>query len=101
VGAPVAGRQWVETEGLIGCFLNTLVLRTDTSGSPSFRELAARVRAVTLEAYSNQAVPFEAVLARLNLQRDLSRTPLFQVMFNMLNLPARELSLPGLAMQVL
>ena len=101
VGAPVAGRQWVETEGLIGCFLNTLVLRTDTSGSPSFRELVARVRTVTLEAYSNQAVPFEAVLARLNLQRDLSRTPLFQVMFNMLNLPARELSLPGLALQVL
>jgi amino acid adenylation domain-containing protein len=101
VGAPVAGRQWTETEGLIGCFLNTLVLRTDLSGTPSFREMAARVRAVTLEAYSNQTVPFEAVLARLNLQRDLSRTPLFQVLFNMLNLPPAELSLPGLELRVL
>ena len=101
VGAPVAGRQWIETEGLIGCFLNTLVLRTDLSASPSFRELAARVRKVTLEAYANQAVPFEAILGRLNVQRDLSRTPLFQVLFNMLNLPAAELSLPGLAMQSL
>jgi amino acid adenylation domain-containing protein len=101
VGAPVAGRQWAETEGLIGCFLNTLVLRIDLSGTPSFRELVARVRAVTLEAYSNQTVPFEAVLARLNLQRDLSRTPLFQVLFNMLNLPPAELSLPGLELRVL
>ena len=101
VGAPVAGRQRGETEGLIGCFLNTLVLRTDLSGCPSFRELVARVRTVTLEAYSNQAVPFEAILARLNLQRDLSRTPLFQVLFNMLNLPSAELSLPELELQVL
>jgi amino acid adenylation domain-containing protein len=101
VGAPVAGRQWVETEGLIGCFLNTLVLRTDLSGTPSFRELAARVRTVTLEAYSNQSVPFEAVLSRLRLDRDLSRAPLFQVLFNMLNLPPAELSLPGLELRVL
>ncbi|MFL6293378.1 MAG: amino acid adenylation domain-containing protein, partial [Thermoanaerobaculia bacterium] len=101
VGAPVAGRQWGETEDLIGCFLNTLVLRTDLSGSPSFRELAARVRTVTLEAYSHQEVPFEAVLARLRLDRDLSRTPLFQVLFNMLNLPRADLSLPGLDLRVL
>jgi amino acid adenylation domain-containing protein len=101
VGVPVAGRQWVETENLIGCFLNTLVLRTDTSGQPSFRELAARVRAVTLDAYSHQSVPFEAVLARLGLRRDLSRTPLFQVLFNLLNLPATELSLPGLELRAL
>jgi amino acid adenylation domain-containing protein len=101
VGAPVAGRQWTETEGLIGCFLNTLVLRTDLSGSPSFRELVSRVRTVTVEAYSNQTVPFEAVLAHLNLQRDLSRTPLFQVLFNMLNLPAADLSLPGLELRLL
>jgi amino acid adenylation domain-containing protein len=101
VGAPVAGRQWSETEGLIGCFLNTLVLRTDLSGSPSFRELTARVRTVTLEAYSHQDVPFEAILARLRLDRDLSRTPLFQVLFNMLNLPRAELSLPGLDLRAL
>ena len=101
VGAPVAGRQWAETEGLIGCFLNTLVLRTDLSGFPSFRELVSRVRTVTVEAYSNQTVPFEAVLARLNLDRDLSRTPLFQVLFNLLNLPPAELSLAGLELRIL
>ena len=101
VGVPVAGRQWAETENLIGCFLNTLVLRTDTSGRPGFRELAARVRTVTLEAYSHQSVPFEAVLARLGLRRDLSRAPLFQVLFNLLNLPATELSLPGLELRAL
>ena len=101
VGVPVAGRQWVETEGLIGCFLNTLVIRTDTSGQPSFRALAARVRTVTLEAYSHQNVPFEAVLGRLGLRRDLSRAPLFQVLFNLLNLPATELSLPGLELRAL
>ncbi|MBW8879229.1 MAG: amino acid adenylation domain-containing protein, partial [Acidobacteria bacterium] len=101
VGAPVAGRRWKETEGLIGFFLNTLVLRTDLSGPPSFRELAARVRTVTLEAYSHQDVPFEAVINRLRLARDLSRAPLFQVLFNMLNLPARGLALPELDLQVL
>ncbi|HKH43956.1 MAG TPA: amino acid adenylation domain-containing protein, partial [Thermoanaerobaculia bacterium] len=99
VGVPVAGRQWVETEGLIGCFLNTLVLRTDTSGQPSLRALAARVRTVTLEAYSHQNVPFEAVLARLGVRRDLSRAPLFQVLFNLLKLPPMELSLPGLELR--
>ncbi|HEY2737852.1 MAG TPA: condensation domain-containing protein, partial [Thermoanaerobaculia bacterium] len=101
VGVPVAGRQWAETEDLIGCFLNTLVLRTDTSGQPSFLALAARVRTVTLEAYSHQSVPFEAVLARLGVRRDLSRSPLFQVLLNLLNLPATELSLPGLELRAL
>jgi amino acid adenylation domain-containing protein len=101
VGAPVAGRRWSETEGLIGCFLNTLVLRTDLSGAPSLRRLAAQVRQVTLEAYSHQDVPFEAVLARLRPERDLSRAPLFQVLLNMLNLPAADGSLPGLGLRVL
>jgi len=101
VGAPVAGRRWKETEGLIGFFLNTLVLRTDLSGPPSFRDLAARVRTVTLEAYSHQDVPFEAVLNRLRLDRDLSRSPLFQVLFNMLNLPVSGLSLPELELRAL
>jgi amino acid adenylation domain-containing protein len=101
VGVPVAGRQQSETEGLIGCFLNTLVLRTDLSGAPSFRELVARVREVALAAFAHQDVPFEAVLARLHVDRDLSRSPLFQVLFNMLNLPAADLSLPGLDLRVL
>jgi amino acid adenylation domain-containing protein len=101
VGAPVAGRRAVETENLIGCFLNTLVLRTSLGGAPSFRELAARVREVTLGAYSHQDVPFEAVLASLPQPRDLSRTPLFQVMVNLLNLPSAEMHLPGLAIESL
>ncbi len=101
VGAPVAGRRAVETEGLIGCFLNTLVLRTGFEGGPGFRELVARVREVTLGAYSHQDVPFEAVLASLPQQRELSRTPLFQVMVNLLNLPSMELDLPGVAFESL
>ncbi|HSK76239.1 MAG TPA: amino acid adenylation domain-containing protein [Thermoanaerobaculia bacterium] len=99
VGTPVAGRRTVETERLIGIFLNTLVLRTDLSGSPGFAELVARVREVTLGAFSHQDVPFEALLAELPQQRDLSRTPLFQVMFNLLNLPPAELRLPGLTLE--
>ena len=98
IGAPVAGRRAVETEELIGCFLNTLVLRTDLGGGPGFRELVARVREVTLGAYSHQDVPFEAVLAGLPQQRDLSRTPLFQVMVNLLNLPKAKIELPGLTL---
>ncbi len=100
VGAPIAGRRMVETEGLIGFFLNTLVLRTDLAGNPTFRELLARVRAVTLGAYSHQDIPFEALLARLPQQRDPSRTPLFQVMFNMLNTPdSQAIPLPGLTIE--
>jgi amino acid adenylation domain-containing protein len=98
MGTPIAGRRRLETEGLIGFFLNTLVLRTDLSGSPSLRTLAGRVRAVTLDAYAHQDIPFEAVLAGLKGERDLSRTPLFQVLFNMLNLPRGELRLPGLTL---
>src|SRR6202035_5325491 len=97
VGAPVAARRAVETEELLGCFLNTLVLRTGFGGQPDFRGLVEQVREVTLGAYSHQDVPFEAVLAALPVQRDLSRTPLFQVMVNLLNLPAIEMRLPGLA----
>ncbi len=101
VGAPVAGRRAVETEGLIGCFLNTLVLRTGLGGEPGFRDLVARVREVTLGAFSHQDVPFEAILASLPQPRDLSRTPLFQVMVNLLNLPSTELRLPGLTLESL
>ncbi len=96
VGAPVAGRRAVETEELIGCFLNTLVLRTGFGGQPGFRSLVEQVREVTLGAYSHQDVPFEAVLAALPVQRDLSRTPLFQVMVNLVNVPTAAMRLPGL-----
>ena len=86
VGTPIAGRNRQEIEGLIGFFLNHLVLRIDLSGHPSFRELLHRVRDMALGAYIHQDLPFERLLEELQPQRDLSRTPLFQVYFNMLEL---------------
>jgi amino acid adenylation domain-containing protein len=96
VGTPIAGRRLAETEGLIGFFLNTLVLRTDLGGNPSFRELLGRVRGNVLGAFTHQDIPFEALLAELQPERDLSRTPFFQVFINMLNFPAEDLAVPGL-----
>ncbi len=95
VGTPVAGRTRPEIEGLIGFFLNTLVLRTDLSGWPAFRELVRRVRAAALGAYTHQDVPFERLLEDLQPERDLSRTPLFEVFFNFLNFPPSRAKLPG------
>jgi len=89
VGSPIAGRRHVETESLIGFFLNTLALRTRLAGDPPFRELLDWVRETTLGAFSHQDVPFEALLAEIKPERDLSRTPVFQVFFNMLNFPSQ------------
>ncbi|MEP7013165.1 MAG: non-ribosomal peptide synthase/polyketide synthase, partial [Acidobacteriota bacterium] len=99
VGTPIAGRGRIETEKLIGLFLNTLALRTDLSGSPSFADLVARVRETALGAYGHQDVPFEKILDDLRPSRDLGRTPLFQVFFNLLNLPNVKVELPGLALE--
>lgn len=82
IGAPFAGRRMKETEGMIGFFVNTVVLRTVLSGELSFRGLLDRVRDVVLEAQPFQDMPFEKIVESLALQRDLSRTPLFQVFFN-------------------
>jgi amino acid adenylation domain-containing protein len=101
VGSPIAGRNRAETKGVIGFFLNTLVLRTDLSGTPTFREVLERVRDTTLDAYSHQDVPFEALLEELQPERDLSQTPLFQVFFNMMNLPMEEVQLPDLKVEFL
>ena len=95
VGSTIAGRNRPETEGLIGFFINALALRTDLSGNPTFLELLKRVRDICLDAYTHQDLPFERVVEEINPHRDLSRNPLFQVMFNMANTSERTLTLPG------
>ena len=87
VGSPIAGRSHRETEGMIGFFVNTLVMRTEVSGESTFRELLQAVKTTALEAYTHQDLPFEKLVTALSPERDLSRQPLFQVMFALQNTP--------------
>jgi len=96
VGTPIAGRGRTELEGLIGFFINTLVMRTDLSGNPQFREVLARVRRTALDAYAHQDLPFEKLVDEMNPDRNTSFTPIFQVMFNLHNEPGQSLELGGL-----
>ncbi|MDZ8257987.1 non-ribosomal peptide synthetase [Nostoc sp. ChiQUE01b] len=97
VGTPIANRDRTELEGLIGFFVNTLVMRTDLAGNPSFNELLPRLREMALSAYAHQDLPFEMLVEALQPERDLSHTPLFQVMFVLLNAPMSEIELTGLS----
>jgi aspartate racemase len=96
VGTPIAGRNRIEFAGLIGSFVNTVVLRSNLSGDPVFRELLGQVKELAEEAYAHQDLPFEKLLEELRPERSLNHTPIFQVMFVLDNSPRQNLDLPGL-----
>lgn len=96
IGSPVANRSLPEIEPLIGFFVNTLALRINLAGNPTFRELLARVRQVALDCYARQEIPFERIVDSLQLDRNLSRSPVFQVMFAYENASPDTLILPGI-----
>jgi amino acid adenylation domain-containing protein len=101
VGTPTAGRSDPDLAGIIGCFVNTLVIRGDLSGNPNFSEVLERVRVTALEAYTHQKLPFGQVLAKLTRERPRSHTPLFQTMFVLQNAPKQVIRLPGLLIEEL
>ncbi len=98
IGSTIANRNRSEIESLIGCFVSSLVLRTRLENNPSFEKLLVEVRETTLKAYEHQDVPFEQIFEALKLQRSLSHSPLFQVMFILQNTPTTALKLPGVTL---
>ncbi|HKH44755.1 MAG TPA: amino acid adenylation domain-containing protein, partial [Thermoanaerobaculia bacterium] len=101
VGSPVANRNRAEIEGLIGCFLNTLVLRTVFRGDPTFRAVLAAVRETALGAYAHQDLPFEKIVEELRPERSLTQTPLFQVILTLHNVPAPDLEVADFRMTLM
>ncbi|MDF5721897.1 MAG: amino acid adenylation domain-containing protein [Rhizonema sp. PD37] len=96
VGTPIANRQQIELENLIGFFVNTLALRGNLAGKPTFREFLRRTLQTCLEAYAHQDVPLEMLVAKLEEKRDQSRSPIFQTLFAVQNAPLGKIELPGL-----
>ncbi|RMI37073.1 non-ribosomal peptide synthetase/MFS transporter, partial [Actinomadura harenae] len=101
VGVPESGRHHPDMESVVGCFINTLVLRGDLAGDPTGRELLARARGQVLDALGHPHAPLEQIVERLQPERSLAATPLFQVMLNVLDSPAAVPTLPGLAVEQL
>jgi amino acid adenylation domain-containing protein len=101
VGSPFAGRDRRELEPLIGIFLNMLPLRIHLSGEPGFGALLDRVREMAVAAYGSQDVPVERLIGEIQPERDPSRSPLFQVLFNLQGFPGRDFDVPGLAIEVM
>ncbi|MCB0165298.1 MAG: amino acid adenylation domain-containing protein [Anaerolineae bacterium] len=97
IGTPIAGRNRTEVEHVIGLFLNTLALRTDLSGDPTFRELLGRVQKVTLEAYAHQDIPFEQIVEYLQPERSLSHAPIFDAFINFISIPKYDITLPDIS----
>ncbi len=101
VGTPVANRHRKELEGLIGLFVNTLVMRGEFGGEPSFREFLRQMRETALGAYAHQDLPLELLLEELNVVRDLSRTPLYQVMFALQDEPLNSFNVPDASLSLI
>ena len=101
VGTPIANRPRTELEGLIGLFVNTLVIKTGLHGNPTVREFLRRVREACLGAYAHQDLPIERLVEDLNPERSLNRAPLFQAMFTLQNTPVEEFSMAGLEVELL
>ncbi|HYO14191.1 MAG TPA: amino acid adenylation domain-containing protein, partial [Thermoanaerobaculia bacterium] len=97
LGSGIANRRLREIEGMIGMVVNTVVLRAALDGGPTFRELLARVRRTTLEAHAHQDLPFEKLVEELQPDRELSRNPLFQVLFSFHDAPVPDLDFAGLS----
>src|SRR5581483_3497259 len=99
VGAAAAHRDRPELEAIVGLFVNTIVLRGDLAGEPSFKEFLERVRETCLAAYRHQAMPFEKVVEALHPERDLERSPLFRAFFVLQNTPAERAAPAGLTLE--